>query len=67
MSLVDYVKVAIQADQASESFGKDLVQETLKAFNTKTIDIIVNNAVRIYLIKLRILGYYLRETNAIIF
>jgi len=36
--------VAISTDQQSTTFGKDLVEATLKAFNTKTIDIIVNNA-----------------------
>ncbi|KAN0077447.1 hypothetical protein V8E54_005751 [Elaphomyces granulatus] len=36
--------VAISADQESDTFGQDLVQATLKAFNTETIDIIVNNA-----------------------
>lgn len=36
--------VAISGDQQSPTFGKDLVEATLKAFNTKTIDIIVNNA-----------------------
>ena len=39
------LQVAISADQESDTFGQDLVQETLKAFNTETIDIIVNNAV----------------------
>jgi 3-oxoacyl-[acyl-carrier protein] reductase len=37
--------VAIPVDQESETFGQDLIQATLKAFNTETIDIIVNNAV----------------------
>ncbi|KAI1618737.1 hypothetical protein EDD37DRAFT_280443 [Exophiala viscosa] len=36
--------VAIQADASSIDFGKVLVDATLKAFNTQTIDIIVNNA-----------------------
>jgi len=36
--------VAISVDQESETFGQDLIQATLKAFNTQTIDIIINNA-----------------------
>jgi hypothetical protein len=36
-------------DQESETFGQDLIQATLKAFNTQTIDIIINNAVREFL------------------
>ena len=39
------LQVAIPVDQESETFGQDLIQATLKAFNTETIDIIVNNAV----------------------
>lgn len=35
---------AAKADASSTDFGKTLVDATLKAFNTKTIDIIVNNA-----------------------
>ncbi|KAN0075090.1 hypothetical protein V8E54_007701 [Elaphomyces granulatus] len=31
--------VAISVDQESETFGQDLIQATLKAFNTETIDI----------------------------
>ncbi|KIX93586.1 uncharacterized protein Z520_10764 [Fonsecaea multimorphosa CBS 102226] len=36
--------VAVQADASSAEFGSTLVNAALKAFNTKTIDIIVNNA-----------------------
>lgn len=36
--------VAIKADASSADFGTALVSETLKAFNTNKIDIIVNNA-----------------------
>lgn len=36
--------VAIQADASSSDFGKVLVEGALKAFNTNTIDIIINNA-----------------------
>ncbi|KAK2772634.1 hypothetical protein FQN52_004900 [Onygenales sp. PD_12] len=36
--------VAIQADATERSFGKELVAETLRIFNTQTIDILVNNA-----------------------
>ncbi|OXV08265.1 hypothetical protein Egran_03971 [Elaphomyces granulatus] len=36
--------VAISVDQESETFGQDLIQATLKDFNTETIDIIINNA-----------------------
>ncbi|KAH8812097.1 putative short-chain dehydrogenases/reductase [Xylogone sp. PMI_703] len=39
--------VAISADQRSESFGEDLIRESLKAFNISKIDIIVNNAAKI--------------------
>ncbi|KAH8810804.1 putative short-chain dehydrogenases/reductase [Xylogone sp. PMI_703] len=35
---------AIYADQQSPTFGKDIVEASLQAFNTNTIDIIVNNA-----------------------
>ncbi|EOO02488.1 putative 3-oxoacyl-(acyl-carrier-protein) reductase protein [Phaeoacremonium minimum UCRPA7] len=34
----------VQADASSVTFGKDIVDATLKAFPGKTIDIIVNNA-----------------------
>ncbi|KAK2801375.1 hypothetical protein FQN50_007760 [Emmonsiellopsis sp. PD_5] len=37
--------VAIHADATERSFGKELVAETLRIFNTQTIDILVNNAV----------------------
>lgn len=36
--------VAANADASSESFGMDLVRAALEGLNTKTIDIIVNNA-----------------------
>ncbi|PGH23878.1 hypothetical protein AJ80_02127 [Polytolypa hystricis UAMH7299] len=36
--------VAISADQTSKTFGQDVVNAALNAFDTKTIDIIVNNA-----------------------
>lgn len=36
--------VAIKADASSTDFGKVIVDATLRAFNTNTIDIIVNNA-----------------------
>ncbi|KAK3050997.1 hypothetical protein LTR09_007746 [Extremus antarcticus] len=36
--------VAIKADASSKDFRTTLVEGTLKAFNTQTIDIIVNNA-----------------------
>ncbi|KAM0238431.1 hypothetical protein ACHAP5_008621 [Fusarium lateritium] len=36
--------IAAKADASSESFGTDLVQAALEGLNTKTIDIIVNNA-----------------------
>jgi len=36
--------VAVQADLQEDGAGKILVDATLKAFNTKSIDIIVNNA-----------------------
>ncbi|KAM0228024.1 hypothetical protein ACHAPO_011050 [Fusarium lateritium] len=36
--------IAVKADSASKSFGTDLVNATLEGLNTKTIDIIVNNA-----------------------
>jgi 3-oxoacyl-[acyl-carrier protein] reductase len=36
--------IAVQADASSPDFGTTLVQATLKAFDTTTIDIIVNNA-----------------------
>ncbi|KIW55649.1 hypothetical protein PV05_04380 [Exophiala xenobiotica] len=36
--------VAIKADAGAADFGKVLVDGTLKAFNTQSIDIIVNNA-----------------------
>jgi NAD(P)-dependent dehydrogenase (short-subunit alcohol dehydrogenase family) len=36
--------VAVKADASSAEFGKTLVNAALKAFNTDTIDIIVNNA-----------------------
>ena len=36
--------VAIKADAYSPDFGKTLVEAALKAFNTDTIDIVVNNA-----------------------
>ncbi|KAF4996130.1 hypothetical protein FGRMN_4680 [Fusarium graminum] len=36
--------IAAKADASSESFGTDLVQAALKGLDTKTIDIIVNNA-----------------------
>lgn len=36
--------VAIQADASATDFGSKVVSATLKAFNTTTIDIIVNNA-----------------------
>ncbi|OCT50972.1 short-chain dehydrogenase/reductase SDR [Cladophialophora carrionii] len=35
---------AVKADASSADFGKTLVDAALKSFNTKTIDIIVNNA-----------------------
>ncbi|RGP74043.1 3-oxoacyl-acyl-carrier- reductase [Fusarium sporotrichioides] len=36
--------IAVKADSSSESFGTDIVSATLEGLNTKTIDIIVNNA-----------------------
>ncbi|KIW66398.1 hypothetical protein PV04_05734 [Phialophora macrospora] len=36
--------VAVKADASTADFGKTLVDAALKAFNTDTIDIIVNNA-----------------------
>lgn len=36
--------VAVQADAASDDFGKILVSATLEAFKTEVIDIIVNCA-----------------------
>lgn len=36
--------IAAKADASSESFGTDLVNATLSGLNTKTIDIVVNNA-----------------------
>ncbi|KFY48089.1 hypothetical protein V495_01631 [Pseudogymnoascus sp. VKM F-4514 (FW-929)] len=36
--------VAISVDQQSKTFGTDLIEATLEAFNTKIVDIIINNA-----------------------
>ncbi|OAA65790.1 NAD(P)-binding domain protein [Niveomyces insectorum RCEF 264] len=39
--------VAVQADAASVTFGKDIVDATLAAFPGRTIDVLVNNAAMI--------------------
>ncbi|KAI1050820.1 hypothetical protein LB507_009237 [Fusarium sp. FIESC RH6] len=36
--------IAVKADSSSENFGTDIVKATLEGLNTKTIDIVVNNA-----------------------
>lgn len=36
--------ISVQADAASTTFGKDIIDATLKAFPNRTIDILVNNA-----------------------